>query len=340
MSPRDNLQEAIFAKVLPRFEKKAEAVEALVQLLGVSRDGIYRRLRGDTALSPREISILARQFKLSVDQLISEDSNHIIFDYNLFSGPPVRNFFEYLQQVKHQVTTIGSLPGLRIYYASHTIPLFYYMLFPELLSFKLYVYGLTNWHFDYLQKTKFCFDLITPEEKAIGYEVGAMYSKLDSTDLWTMVLADDTLNQIEYMAMEGRFEREEEALIVCRQVGELVNHARAMAEAGRKFVPGSRPNDENGEFNLYYNELSSSSNIILGRSDHGQVLFITFTTPNFLLTFDERLCRRTEEWFSLLINRSASISFHSAQSRNFYFNRIEKKVEQTLRKLEMFFGGL
>lgn len=334
-----DLQQKLLEEVLSRFPRRGEAVEALMELLSHSKDGIYRRLRGDTLLTPDEITALARRFGISLDSLAAGSSDKVIFSYNRFSRN-ITSFQQYLEQVHQSLSAFIRQPGTQVYYASQEIPIFIYMLLPELATFKLYVYGLTSWDFEYLRGRKFSLDIITPQELALTRQAASLYTRLDSIDLWCSSIVDNTLNQVEYIAAAGRFERQEDAFLLCDKVLEAVRHTRAMAEAGRKFLPGGSPVDANGSFDLYYNELSSTNNTILALSEAGNLLFTTFDTPNFLMTTDERLCRQIHEWFTSIISRSTSISFHSGKDRNIFFNRLERKVEYSRRRLEMLFSDM
>lgn len=333
------LQEKLMEKVLSRFSRRGEAVEALMALLSHSKDGIYRRLRGDTLLTPDEVLAIARHFGISLDSLVTGESDKIIFSYNLFARK-ITGFQQYLEQVHQALGNFIRQPETKVYYASQEIPIFIYMLLPELAAFKLYVYGLTAWDLDYLRERPFAMGIVTPQEQEIIRQSARMYTLVNSIDLWNSTIIDNTLNQVEYIAAAGKFEHQEDAFTICDKILEMVRHTRAMAEAGKKFLPGNKPVEKNGDFDLYYNELFSTSNTVLATSKAGDLLFTTFGTPNFLLTTNERLCEQIKGWFSFIISRSTSISFHSGKDRNLYFNRLEKKVEYTRKRLEMLFSGL
>jgi hypothetical protein len=53
------LQHYLLEEISKRFLKKTDAVDVLCQLLNVGKDAIYRRMRGDTVLSPAELTLLA-----------------------------------------------------------------------------------------------------------------------------------------------------------------------------------------------------------------------------------------------------------------------------------------
>ena len=77
-----NLQKQIFEAVLSKYTSKAEAVEALSQLFALGQDAIYRRLRGDSMLTPEQIVVLTKEYNLSLDTLIYEEVDNVLFKFN------------------------------------------------------------------------------------------------------------------------------------------------------------------------------------------------------------------------------------------------------------------
>ena len=50
-----------------RFKSRSELVHQVAKVLHVGRDAVYRRLRGDTALTADELMLLADQFKVTME---------------------------------------------------------------------------------------------------------------------------------------------------------------------------------------------------------------------------------------------------------------------------------
>lgn len=305
-------------------------------ILSLSQDSIYRRLREETLLTAEEVHLLADHFGISIDELLIPNTDQVLFSYNGF-GQKITSFWDYLQQLYQNVHSISQLPNLKIYYASREIPVFHFMMFPKLLTFKMYLFGLTSWHLDFLQDRPFSFELMTPQEQEMANTISKMYCAVDSTELWTSSILEQSLNQVEYMAMENRFEEHAFAFEICREIKDLLDHARTMAEHGDKSMPGRYKSS--GQFDLFYNELTSTGNTILAVSDRQQVLFNTFDSPNFIYTTNQRLCTSMEEWFQKVLSHSVSISVHSAGNRNRYFNRLERRIQQTRKRLELIFSS-
>lgn len=330
-----SLQNKIFEVILQNYGKKAEAVEKLADLLRVGKDAIYRRMRGDSILTPEEIELLAKKYRISLDSLVFAKSDTVFFDYNAFTKK-VGNFKEYLEGVKQSIELVQSLPESEFYYASMEIPVFHYFYNRELTAFKLYVWGVTSLGFDFLDGRKFSFDLVSPDNFKTTEYIAKLYNQIPTTELYSLNIVDHTLNHIEYIAAIEGFERPEDALLLCDAVHDVMQHARSMAEAGMKFSPGTKPvAGMNASFSLYHNELVSTNNTFLVKTAVSKSVFTTFGNPNFLSTSDVKMCEYTDKWLQMTINKSTSISTHSEKSRAWFFNRLEKKIKSTRRRIEM-----
>lgn len=319
------LQKKLLDKILDRYEKKAEAVDELAKLLNVGKDAIYRRLRNDTELKPDEISLLAQHFNLSIDTLIFEQSDSVFFSYNQFSTQ-VKSFEGYLQEILQVTSRFLHIPNTHFYYTTKDIPLFQYMYFPELIRFKLYVWGMTAWGFDFLDARAFSFDLVPPHNVELARTIANNYNRLPSTELWGPGIFDNTLDQIEYIASIGGFQIPTDALLLCDKLLELLQHMQKMAKYGSKFNPGSQPQSQLASFHLYHNELVSTNNSILVNFPNGQMLFNTHGNPNFLFTSDEKLCKHSENWFMRILSKSTAISIHGDRIRNQFFRKLEHRI--------------
>ena len=329
-----NIQYRLFEKILEKYPKKAQAIEALEELLSVGKDAVYRRFRGDTLLTPDEMELLAKTYRISLDQLTFGQSDAVFMSFNAFEQKRV-NFYEYLSDIHQQIALVDSLPDAHFYYASHEIPVFHYMYFPELICFKLYVWGLTSWGLDYLKNQSFSFDLMPHPIREKSEQIVNLYNKVPTTELWSLGIVDNTLNQIEYVAAVNQFQSSTDGLLLCDKLLEMVQHMKAMAEFGKKFSAGNSPNDKGADFNLYHNELVSTNNMFLVNSSTQRFVVATFCNPNFFRSMDDKLCDYTEEWMTKIISQSNSITTHSARSRNWFFSRLEKRIRVVKNRLEV-----
>src|SRR6185503_15552827 len=66
-----SVQSLFFEQIRKRLSPHVSFVDELAELLDISRDSAYRRMRGETVLSLDEVKKLSVRFKISVDSIIS-----------------------------------------------------------------------------------------------------------------------------------------------------------------------------------------------------------------------------------------------------------------------------
>ncbi|MEO0779463.1 MAG: helix-turn-helix transcriptional regulator, partial [Bacteroidota bacterium] len=209
-----SLQQRLLDAVVQHFPKRVAAIEALSNLLGVGRDGIYRRMRGDTILSPKEVEVIALTFHVSLDDLIFGQSDTVIFSFNGFDES-TRSFIDYLERFESELSRASSMGDGHFYYASVELPLFQSCFFKELICFKLYIWGLTVLGYEALQDRPFSFELLPVPLLATIQRIQELYVNVPSTELWGRNVVDNTLNQIEYHFSSGHFRSPDDALLLC-----------------------------------------------------------------------------------------------------------------------------
>ena len=338
MSEKVTIQKKLFDKIIKQHPKRSVAVESIQDILAIGRDATYRRLRGETLLSPEEMRDLALKYNISLDELAFQDADIVFVSYNVFETE-TQNFLEFTSNLNKMLKQVSTLPDVEIFHASDEMPIFQLMRFPELFAFKLYVWGVNTWQFGHLQNTPFKTDLVAPDVLKVAKENVQLYDALPTTELWDLGVMDKTLNQIEFCATVEQFENPEDALMLCDQLMELFQHLRKVAEAGVKFPMNQTAQNGKGEFKLFYNEMTSTGNTFLVKSSQSKFLVTAFCSPNFFRSNDERLCNYAEDWLQNIISRSVPMSGAGARSRNRYFNRLEKKIINIRNRIKMIIDG-
>ena len=334
MKKKLTLQSFIFQSLLSRFNKTSEAVLELTELFSLHPNGVYKRIRGESDLSPKEIEAIASKFKISLDAYIFQNSDSVLFQFNPFIKT-IKTFDDYLDDIHGDVRALGSIPDVMIYYASSEIPIFYYIAEPELFSFKLYVWGRSIWNFDYLQKADFHFNLISPSVLEKAKEVWRLYRMQSSTEMWSLNIVDNTLNQIEYHFQTNSFKNRADAVHLCDRLVSLTRNLELMAQQGSKVDSSAKINNGGNNFTLYHNEIIYTNNTILVDSPHFKSVYSTFGNPNFLKSSDLRLFNYTQKWFNDVIAKSTQISLHGEKNRKWFFDRLYRRIETLKQRIEL-----
>jgi hypothetical protein len=329
---QNDLQMRLLDMILERYERRSDGVDDLCRILNSTKNPVYRRLRGETLLSPQEISILAHHYNISIDRLIFENSSKILCSFKPISHK-VKDFNEYLHYFLADFEIIRKLPNAVMYGASAEIPVLACAYFPELLCFKLYVWGRTSWDFEYLRDRPFSFDLLTEPVRRQIKDVMGHYNQLSSIELLNVSTMDITLAQIEYQVYSHGFKDPQEALRLCDILQEFTTHLKAMTVAGRKFDLGSSPSERAAKIDLYHNEIFFTTNISMVKSDLGPVVHFTYNGPNFMRTTDEKFCAFTDKWFKQVMSKSSPMTHVAERTRDWFFRELSKKIERVKQRI-------
>ena len=155
-SKNTDLQTALLKRVLDRFPKNSEGVTALMDKFSLSQAAVYRRIKGDTLLTPTEMASLAKLYDISLDQIIFENTSRAFFGFNAIADD-IKDLETYLKDLKGKLDKFGQMPDADVWFPTNDIPIFYYCFFPEIISFKLYVWGRNIWEIKYLEQQNFPF---------------------------------------------------------------------------------------------------------------------------------------------------------------------------------------
>ena len=121
-------------KVLPPTIGIAEEIS---DLLNISIDSAYRRIRGETDFTFEEIYIITRKHKISIDEIYGNSNDSVTFEYIKLTDSEV-NFEKYLTSLRNRLESINKVEDKNIYYVAEDIPVFYSFFSKKLTEFKLF----------------------------------------------------------------------------------------------------------------------------------------------------------------------------------------------------------
>ena len=135
-------QQLFFNHIKSKLPSHLSLVEEMAELLNISNDSAYRRIRGEKPIGLDEIQVLCNKYHVSLDQLLQIETNTVIFSGNKVDSA-VFDLNKYLQDVKNNLTLVKMLQNPEIYYYNKDVPIFHYMQFPELCAFKFFFWKRT-----------------------------------------------------------------------------------------------------------------------------------------------------------------------------------------------------
>src|SRR5436190_2153669 len=127
----NELQKQFFQQLKSRLPQHLSLPEEVAELLDISTDSAYRRIRGEKPIMLEEIQKLCNHFKLSLDQLLSIDTDTTLF-YGQWADYRNFNFEIYLANMLKHLQHINTFENKMMYYEAKDIPPFHHFQYPAL----------------------------------------------------------------------------------------------------------------------------------------------------------------------------------------------------------------
>lgn len=331
-----NLQRQIFDIIESKSQSGKDLKDDLAKLLSISKGAIYKRINCTTAISISDLAILMKTYDISFDDLVNPNRQQVVFQFPQLEKKIV-SFFEYTSTFKAAVDNFAQLPNAQIYYATNELPFFYYFLDKNLTYFKFYIYAKTVWDLESYRTRNLSLKEFSEEYGVMSVLTESLktyYDVLPNIEFWNENVLNNTLNQITYFLQAGHFELPEEAFLLCDKLADIMDHVEKMAVHGKKFMLNQEPTDNSPDFQMYYNEISHTNNMLLIENDLQSAIFTAYDNPNYIISTDPKLIKYTLNWFKSIQKSSMPISKDAERTRKTMFRKIHKRIDATRSEIE------
>ncbi len=321
-------QQLFFQHIKEKLPQHISIADDIAELLNISNDSAYRRIRGDKPISFEELQKLCVHYKVSLDQFLNLQNDTFIFSGKLDNNINF-TFENWLGEVLKQYSIISSFEKKHIYFLLKDLPFNLHFQIPELTAFKCFVWMRCFCGFQLDKGVKFSFDYPGFEEhNAIGLKIVNVYNTIPTTEIWNTEGINTTLQQIEYYHESGGIISKEQAIILFDKVEQLVNHVEKEAELGFKFKIGEQPNSGAAEYKLFNNELILGDNSLLAELGDMKVTFLNHSFMHFIGTRDESFNKAIFKNITNLMQKSTLISTSGERERIKFFNNIRDEIRR------------
>lgn len=335
-----NIQESAQTILMKRIKEALPSnisfVDELADLLQISNDSAYRRIRGETALSIEEIAAICKQFKISFDAFInSNDDSYVSFSHHQLNSH-VNTFREYLQGIKNDLDQVMKFPenDRQIIFAAEDIPVFQHFAHPYLTAFKIFYWNKSILNAKGFEDKKFETAHIDKEILQIAFDIYDRYSKISSIEIWSDDTVNSTIKQIEFYWDSGAFKSKQDALAVCEEVNLMFARINKQAELNVKLDRNNKPASTDNNYALYHSDIMIGNNCVLTTMGGMKGAYISYHTFNVMLTTNVNFCNETDLWLKNLVRKSNLISGVAEKQRYRYFKHIDNSLKKLIAKIE------
>ena len=297
----------------------------IANLLKISIDSAYRRIRGEKELSFEELGLLCSTFNISIDQTMNLGNGKVLFN-GQFLTPGGFSFENFLQQMLENLEHVNSFEEKQLIYQNKDISIFFYFMFPDMIAFKYYVWMKTHFQFPEFKNTTFSFDQFTPDNLKLINKILQVFIKIPTIEIMNPdnILTD--LRQIEYFKVTKGFRSEEDLNRIYDTVEKMIDHIELLAQTGKKFLPGNGNNNCDCTHKIFVHDFHFGDNEAVALVGENKMTVLTHCAINFLVTNDQEFGEYSWDFMENIIRKSTLISISGEKARTRFFNLIRERI--------------
>lgn len=321
----DQLQQTLFQHIKTLLPVHVSMVDEVAELLNISNDSAYRRIRGEKPITLDELHTLASHFKISMDQLLNLKSDAFLFTGRITNHSDFK-YENWLQSVVEHLHFFLSFQPNHLYYLAKEIPFYYYFLIPEIAAFKSFFFMKSILYYEDWKNAKFSVHDDYSRFHEAFQKSSHLFATLPSTEIWSIENITSTLHQIEFYRVTGSLKSDEDAIILLDKFYLLIDHIEKQAEYGVKLRYGQDPSTSRTAYRMFVNELIMGDNVQLMQLGTKYMTALNHSIINFVTTTDERFNNYMKKTLDNLAQKSTLISEVNEKERLMFFNRIRAKI--------------
>ena len=325
-------QEFLFQRIKELLPSDKSMVDSVAEILHISTDSAYRRIRGETPIVLDEARELCQHFKLSLDGLLNIQAGSTIFR-NVRVNSHNYTYEQYLKNLLKQMQYIDGFSHKEIIYRTKDIPIFHNFYYEPLIAFRYFFWMKTIvQHPEFIRK-EFTMNCVPPEIIELSRELSRLYNKVPSIEIWNTECINAAISQVEFYKDSGYFSSVSDIRMIYDSLEKTISHLKNQADYGSKFMPQESREMKKSNFTFYYNRVLLGDNTIMVITDGVKTAFLNYDGLNYLTTRDEEFCKSCNEDLENLIKRSTIISETSEKQRNIFFGIMFNKIVDRKKNL-------
>jgi hypothetical protein len=136
MNTTTDLQQQLF-NFIKSSQPHMSLADELCDLLDISPDSAYRRIRGEKPLTLNELKRICERYHISLDQVLQLQNDAVVFHASGINSPAFL-FIDYLKGMLQQFKYMNSFKERQMLYLCKDLPIWQFYLFPEVAVFKTF----------------------------------------------------------------------------------------------------------------------------------------------------------------------------------------------------------
>jgi len=302
-----------------RYPKNAQLTQALMDLLSLEREAVYRRLRQDVKFSIQEVVKIATTWNISIDELIGLHSEKVPFMMRPMNYlEPSKQEFYFIQHLIQTIKHLNNFPDSEVMDICNKLPCSLYTGFPYLNRFYLF-----KWMYQYGNKEEavpFSKIVVSGKELQLTTDYYQALKQVPNTIfIFDYLIFEYLINDIRYFYFTLLITLEEKELIK-KDLHNLLNYLSEVA--GKGYYPETR-----NKVTIYISQLNINTNYRYVHSDESDICFVHVFDKFKVHTYEQGMVESIKTWMQLKKRTSIQISGVDEKSRIEFFMKQRQLVD-------------
>lgn len=301
-----------------RYPQKSKLTEALMNLLSVEREAIYRRLRKDVMFPVEEVVKIASSWNISLDEIAKINSKQVSFKLHLWNYlEPSGEELSDMRALVQGLENIKIFPDMEYMEVSNKLPRMLTSGFSYLNKFYL-----LKWMYQYGNEEVLPFSKIAFPEKVSELSSDfyiAVKNITNTSFIWDFMLFNYLVHDVRYFHSIYLVTNEEKKLIK-KDLYTLLDYVCEVA------VKGCWPETGN-KVSLYISQINIDTNYLYYYSNKMKLCCIHAFAKNEIYTHDSAMVENFRVWMQSKKRSSVQISETDEKSRIEFFMRQRELID-------------
>jgi len=311
--------DCFFESLYAKYPNRALLAKALMDLLFIEREAVYRRLRKDVTFSIHEIAKISSAWDISLDNIINPHSGKVTFQMQPVNYiDPTEKELKFLQDIIQSIKYLKDFPDTEFMDICNKLPRQLLAGFGYLNQFYLF-----KWMYQYgVPKNTIPFaQIIVSEEKSrlTAEYYCAIKNVPHSNFIFDRMLFRYLVSEIQYFNSIQLISNEEKGLIK-KDLYNLLDYLSEVADNG------CYPETKN-KVNLYISELNVDTNYSYTFTKLANICFIHVFDKFEIYTYEPETVNNFKTWMQLKKRTSIQISEVDEKSRIEFFIKQRQTVD-------------
>ncbi len=300
--------------------QEINSVDLLINILPMSKEAAYRRLRGEIPFSLEEAVKITHKLNFSLDNIIfsnTRDFSKFSVSVSAHNPSPLRDYVSVIQKIKNAYIRFESDEEAVYYNASNVLPNSFFLKYEQLTKFRIFKMMFQQMVGSY-QQTFSEFEL--PEDvMVIQKECLYESEKIKTNFIWDEHTFGSFVKNISYIKKLNLID-DFSLKLIKEELNSMMNEIEQASISGKFKSSGQ-------DVYMYISPIIFDTSYSYLKGEKYQICSVGLYDLNYISSLEPDACAHCQRWIESLIRHSILVSRSGEMQRKAYFQKQKEYID-------------